>query len=604
MKRQLLMFLLLFISFTLTSCQSVTPNPTPILVTATAMATTKGDASMNAEIIVNNTTDDVNGDISSPEALYTNPGMDGISLREAVEAANNADEPQTILFSNALAGKSITLFNPPLSFTREGTTLNGLTDSDGQPALTLDAREVTWSNGFIYILASNVIVRHIKVVGIVFDGISILVGSNAGSPLDPNEVRDPSKSPTSYQDVSNVFIEDNIFVDSPNKPAGGSIVRIYMEPEGESAEASIDNVHVIRNTFQNYSQAVAVNVAANGINCHINEVVIADNLFTETKHAIVVETAQGSDNQIFGTKIMHNTILSSYSQPTLFIAHLVDPKPPRGYSNSRSIIDETLIDSNYFLGSSSVLLLGGQDGASECVVSNTSFINNVVMSTGDFTILGGKWEATGNRIEFVNFFNNTFLVSMSIEANADGGRDNSLSGLAFTNTIFGTDGYINGLKPDQVNYSLIELDDFWGNHNKVGDPKFVNLGEGDFHLLGSSPAIDVGTIDGIPETDLECRPRDNLPDLGAFEYGAPAVKRLFLGIESGIGTIDSSPDGFECGSARSFLTDSIVILKGNPASGWRFSRWGGDADCLDGSVTMSADIYCEAFFELSTTPKE
>jgi hypothetical protein len=45
----------------------------------------------------------------------------------------------------------------------------------------------------------------------------------------------------------------------------------------------------------------------------------------------------------------------------------------------------------------------------------------------------------------------------------------------------------------------------------------------DAHLTAGSPAIDAGTGDGAPADDLDGRPRDTLPDLGAFERWKPAM---------------------------------------------------------------------------------
>lgn len=48
-----------------------------------------------ATLTVTSTADTINGDPSSPAALVTNPGPDGISLREAIAAANSTPGPHT-----------------------------------------------------------------------------------------------------------------------------------------------------------------------------------------------------------------------------------------------------------------------------------------------------------------------------------------------------------------------------------------------------------------------------------------------------------------------------------------------------------------------------
>ena len=62
----------------------------------------------------------------------------------------------------------------------------------------------------------------------------------------------------------------------------------------------------------------------------------------------------------------------------------------------------------------------------------------------------------------------------------------------------------------------------------------------------------------------------------------------------------SEPAGIDCGSQCSDEYDSgaTVVLNATPEPGSSFAGWDGDADCLDGSVTMASDRSCEARFEL------
>jgi hypothetical protein len=364
-----------------------------------------------------------------------------------------------------------------------------------------------------------------------------------------------------------------------------------MEPEAASVGASIEDVRVIGNAFLGISPGLEV--AANGTDCQIRDVVIADNYIEGGAGAV---TAQGSNNHIVGTRILHNTFVAAFPQPILFIAHLVDPKPPRGTSNTGGVIDGTVVEGNSFSGTSSVWILGGQDGASGCTVSNTDLVNNS-MFMGDIGVLGGKWGATGNRINGLRLINNTLMAQVDVTLNSEGGTENTISGLTLRNTILGLEGFLTHVEPEAVSYCLTESGGFPGNGNRTGDPRFVNRAAGDFDLLADSPAIDAGTADGAPATDIECRPRAGAPDIGAHEFGAPTVARLFLSIDRGSGTVGHSPAGFECGSAASFVTGAVVELTAHPATGSRFRGWSGDADCLDGAVTMSADRHCAATFD-------
>ena len=67
---------------------------------------------------------------------------------------------------------------------------------------------------------------------------------------------------------------------------------------------------------------------------------------------------------------------------------------------------------------------------------------------------------------------------------------------------------------------------------------------------------------------------------------------------AGSGTVTSTPAGINCGSdcSESYTSGTVVTLVATPASGWTFAGWTGDADCSDGSVTMSAARSCTATF--------
>ncbi len=67
---------------------------------------------------------------------------------------------------------------------------------------------------------------------------------------------------------------------------------------------------------------------------------------------------------------------------------------------------------------------------------------------------------------------------------------------------------------------------------------------------------------------------------------------------TGGGTVTSNPAGINCGSTcgKYYPVGTVVTLSASPASGSMFQSWGGNADCSDGSVTMSGARSCTASF--------
>src|SRR4051812_11687631 len=72
------------------------------------------DRTTPAAVTVTNLTDDVNGNVSDIPSLVAEPGADGISLREAILAAEGDAAADVITFDPSLDKGTITLrqFNP------------------------------------------------------------------------------------------------------------------------------------------------------------------------------------------------------------------------------------------------------------------------------------------------------------------------------------------------------------------------------------------------------------------------------------------------------------------------------------------------------------
>ncbi len=82
--------------------------------------------------------------------------------------------------------------------------------------------------------------------------------------------------------------------------------------------------------------------------------------------------------------------------------------------------------------------------------------------------------------------------------------------------------------------------------------------------------------------------------------GEPQFRLLVSTVGDGAGSVTSTPAGIDCGDVCEwmYIEGTIVELNHFAEDGSEFTEWGGDADCGDGVVTMSAGVACTATFVL------
>lgn len=85
----------------------------------------------------------------------------------------------------------------------------------------------------------------------------------------------------------------------------------------------------------------------------------------------------------------------------------------------------------------------------------------------------------------------------------------------------------------------------------------------------------------------------------AFKEAVATFTLTITPAGAGKGRVASTPAGVNCGPGSCsgvYDTGTVVTLLGTPAYDSNGPAWSGDADCSDGSVTMSADVNCTATF--------
>jgi uncharacterized protein (TIGR03437 family) len=110
-------------------------------------------------ITVTNATMLRNGDTSSVKALVAKPGLDGISIQEAIDATNNDPGTWVIQFAPSLKGSAIIVDSELNGDGRPGgmdfmtggnVTINGDIDGDGKPDITFTSKSGTSTSFFVF----------------------------------------------------------------------------------------------------------------------------------------------------------------------------------------------------------------------------------------------------------------------------------------------------------------------------------------------------------------------------------------------------------------------------------------------------------------------
>jgi uncharacterized protein (TIGR03437 family) len=309
---------------------------TPPVVTIPAVTLNLGTV-----ITVTNASVAMNGDTSSVAALNANPGPDGISIAEAIQATNNDPGTWNIQFAPALKGSSIVVdsgFAKGLPFLTGGNvTINGDIDGDGQPDITLTSISGTDTGFFVlsggntlYGLAlqnftygvwisppgafqpgaapgtlSNIAIGNLVMTNIQFMGI----GVNPPSPA----------SAANQSTLDHVLITGNTITGN----AAGPVLGIDLEL-GSTAGATLQHITIANNNVtipMTNGGGIALNVGA-GIGSTKNQALdtlIANNTISGATPQFGIRIGLGLDsasgNLIDGVQVIANHVSTTRPPP-------------------------------------------------------------------------------------------------------------------------------------------------------------------------------------------------------------------------------------------------------------------------------------------------
>ena len=545
-------------------------------------------------VVVSTTADVVNGDVTSLSALKAKPGRDGISLREALAAADKTGGSATlyIMFSAALNGRTIDVLSELPPIRRGHVVLEGVAPNGSPARVTIDGGRARLNtlDELLLVQGSEVVVRWLRFTGMnptgnhTFQEPAIYVIGGQGFALTPGPTRPR---------LANVQIVDDVFDSrgisfSDQSMVGPSGVIVFAGPN-----AQMSGITIARNTFLHQTgSSDSVGVWANSSGARISGVTVENNTFDQDANAVELAYTKRSP-RLSGTRIIGNTIMRGGNGIT------IDGNAENG------TIDGTLIEGNSISDTSLAINLDAcafdprlAKNAFNDVISNTQIVNNDIRDpdTG-IRLAGGNTTTCASRVTAVTIENDTLVKDVPASSqpgnlftatpNGPGASGSRITGVIVRNSIlyqpFGTPiaqmtQPVISQPPDVVTNSLISGPGWAGtNGNITGDPKFVDEPGGDYHPAAGSPAIDAGTTIGAPSDDLDGARRDTQPDIGAFEFGGIPRPALTVTAEQlgGSGTVTSSPAGIDCGTTCSarFDPNTSVTLTATPDRGSRFLGW-------------------------------
>lgn len=315
-------------------------------------------AQEEVEVIVENTTNVVNGDTKDIPSLIALPGSDGISFAEAFRAANATMGKKLITFDESLIGKTIELSTSPddrqlFVFNGPDITIEGDLDRNGTPDITLAA------------VRGSTVAFVIRFGRTRIEGIHIIVGFD-GAPVtftcldfscDDHLLRDVKIMNNEIINLAGPAIEI-----TPGPPRPEMIP--YL------TDLFYDDLQISGNTITAAGTGISLSVGVQGFSTGRARAITISNNKINAPAGIRIATADGAspprfseNNVIENLKIDQNTIDTSGTGINVFAANA---------GNSSNTITGLQITGNLIRAANGIEVTPGRNGGPQRIAGGNT----------------------------------------------------------------------------------------------------------------------------------------------------------------------------------------------------------------------------------------
>ncbi len=438
------------------------PTPTPTLTPAPTAASTPA-LMYNIYYVAKNGNDNNPGTEQSPwltitKATNTLVAGDTVYIKEGTYNEN------VLIKNSGSPGKFITF----AAYPGDSVTIDG-------KGLSVDMHD-----GLVQIPGLNYInISGLRVINSKFTGI--MVGRDYETNALPSNII-LEKNYISNTAASAIFVEDgkNIILDG-NEITKAQTMEGLSQQAGETISlANVDGFEIRNNKlYQNNFESINVKEGSSNGKIYNNDI------SQHESAGIYVDAWSGNshDIEIFNNKVHDGRV--SGRGIALAIENGGSLKNVKVYNNIIYNNAATGIDLSWY---------------SKGTLDNISITSNTVYNNGLIDSWGGGISADYSPATNVIIRNN--IVSKNNHYSI---RSKNTNAVIDHNLI---DGYIGG------------QDEVRGSDYVEGNPEFINQANADFHLRNTSPAIEKGSINSVPNIDFDgnMRPRSAGYDIGAFEH--------------------------------------------------------------------------------------